>query len=87
MDQLVQQAAVMSVDWWDKLKPLRINTKGKKVPQYFKPIPEVINEIGMFFPTARHAADGWVHAFVKIEGGDVTTSTQIVGISKKQQPI
>ena len=46
-DELVQQAAVMSIDWWDKLKPLRINTKGKKV----------------LFPTARHAADGWVQGF------------------------
>ena len=33
----VKQAAVVSVDWWDKLKPLRINTKGKKVPHYVKP--------------------------------------------------
>ena len=30
---LIKQAATVSVDWWDKLKPLRIGTKGKKVPQ------------------------------------------------------
>ena len=78
----------MSVDWWDRSKPLRINTKVKKVPQYFKPIPELIDEFGMPFPTARHAVDGRVQAFAKIEGGDVTTSTQIVDIvSKKQRPI
>ena len=57
----------MSVDWWDKLKPPRINTKGKKVPQYFKPIPELIDEFGMPFPTARHAADGWVHALPELK--------------------
>ena len=48
-DDLVKQAAVVSVDWWDKLKPLRINIKGKNVPQYSKPIPEFIDEFGVFF--------------------------------------
>ena len=52
----------------------RINTKGKKVPQYFKPIPELIHEFGLLFPTARHAANGWVQAFAKIEGGDHSAS-------------
>ena len=45
---LVKQAAIVSVDWWDKLKPLRINTNGKNVPQYFKFIPELIHEFGVF---------------------------------------
>ena len=40
---LVEIAATVSVDWWDKLKPLRIGTKGKKVSQYFKPIPELVD--------------------------------------------
>ena len=44
---LVKQAATVSVDWWDKLKPFRIGTKGKKVPQYFKPIPGIVDEFGM----------------------------------------
>ena len=77
LDQLLQQAAVMSVDWWwDKLKPLRVKTKGKKVPPFLKPIPELIHEFGMPFPTAGHAADVWVQAFHKIAGGDVTTSSK-----------
>ena len=33
----VKRAAIVSFDWWDKLNPLRINTKGKNVPQYLKP--------------------------------------------------
>ena len=44
---LFEQAATVSVDWWDKLKPFRIGTKGKKVPQYFKPIPGIVDEFGM----------------------------------------
>ena len=59
----VKQAAVVSVDWWDKLKPLIINTKGKNVPQYLKPIPELIDEFGVLFSTAQRAADGWVTSF------------------------
>ena len=43
LDDLVQQAAVVVVDWWDKLKPLRINTKGKNIPQYLKPTSELID--------------------------------------------
>ena len=42
LDDIVQQATVMSIDWWNKFKPLRINTTGKHVLQYFKPIPEFI---------------------------------------------
>ena len=34
----------------------------------------------MPYPTARQAADGWVQAFAIIEGGEVTTATQIVDI-------
>ena len=30
----IEQSATVSVDWWEKLKPFRIGTKGKKVPQY-----------------------------------------------------
>ena len=70
----VKQAAVVRVDWWDKLKPLRISTKGKKVPQYLKPIPEFIDEFGAPFPTAQRAADGWVKSFAATEGGEVTTA-------------
>ena len=76
----MQQAAVMSIDWWDKFNPLRINTKGKTVPQYVKPIPELIDEFGMPFATATKAADGWVRSFAAIEGGTVTTAAQIVDI-------
>ena len=50
---LVKQAAVVSVDWWDKLKPLRINTKWTKVPQYLKPIPDLIDKFGVPFLTAQ----------------------------------
>ena len=70
----------MNVDWWDKLKPLRINTKGKNVPQYLKPIPELIDKFGVPFPTAQRAADGWVKSFAAIEGGEITTASQIVDI-------
>ena len=84
VDEFVQQAAVMSIDWWDKLKPLRINIKGKTVTQYFKPIPEFIDSFGMPFPTVRQAAYGWVQAFAKIEGGEVTTASQVVGIVLKE---
>ena len=80
LDDLVKQAAVVSLDWWDKLTPLRINTKGKKVPQYLKPIPKLIDEFGVPFPTARGAADGWVKSFAAIEGGEVTTASRIVHI-------
>ena len=72
--------ATVSVDWWDKLKPLRIGTKGKEVPQYLKPIPELVDEFGMPFATAIKAADGWVKSFTAIEGGTVTTASQIVDI-------
>ena len=34
-----------------------------------QPIPELIDLFGMIFPTARQAADGWIQAFAKIEGG------------------
>ena len=76
----IKQAATVSVDWWDKLKPLRIGTKGKKVPQYLKPIPELVDEFGMPFATATKAADGWVKSFAAIEGGTVTSASQIVDI-------
>ena len=56
----------------------------KKKPQYFKPIPELIDEFGMPHPTARQAADGWVQAFVRIEGGDITTADRIVDIVFKE---
>ena len=46
---LVKQAAVVSVDLWDKLKPVRISNKGKIAPQYFKHIPQLIDEFGVFF--------------------------------------
>ena len=75
----------MSIDWRDKIKPLRINTNGKHVPQYLKPIPELIDEFGMFFfPTARHAADGWVQVFATIEGGVVPTASQVADIVFKE---
>ena len=80
VDDLVKQAAVVSGDWWDKLKPFGINTKGKKAPQYLEPIPELIDEFGVPFPTAQRAADGWVKSFAAIEGGEVTTASQIVDI-------
>ena len=70
----------MGVDWWDKLKPLRIHTKGKKVPQYLKPIPELIDSFGVPFPTAQRAADGWEQSFATIEAGEGTTSFQIADI-------
>ena len=77
---MVEQAATVSVDWWEKLKPLRIGTKGKKVPQYLQPIPEIVGDDGMPFATATKAADGWVKSFAAIEGGTVTTAAQIVDI-------
>ena len=77
---LVKQAAVVSVEWWDKLKPLKINTKVNKKPQYLKPIPELIDKFGVPFPTAQQAADGWVKSFAAIEGGEVTTASQIADI-------
>ena len=61
-------------------KPLIINTKEKKVPQYVKPIPELIDEFGVPFPTAQRAADGWVKSFATIEREEVTTASQIVHI-------
>ena len=76
----VEQAATVSVDWWDNLKPFRIGSKGKKVPQYLKPIPEFVDEFGMPFATATKAADGWVKSFAAIEGGTVTSASQIVDI-------
>ena len=77
---LIEQAPTVSVDWWEKLKPLRIGTKGKKVLQYLQPIPEIIYEYGMPFATATKAADGWVKSFAVIEGGTFTTAAQIVDI-------
>ena len=77
---LIKQAATVSVDWWDKLKPLRIGTKGNKVPQYLQTIPEFVDDFGMPFATATKAADGWVKSFAAIEGGTVTTASQIVDI-------
>ena len=56
---LMDQAATVSGDWWEKLKPLWIGTKGKKVPQYLQPIPEIVDDDGMPFATATKAADGW----------------------------
>ena len=38
LDQVVQQEAVMSIDWWDKLKQLKIITKGKS-PAIFQTNP------------------------------------------------
>ena len=80
LDDLVKQAAIVGVDWWDKLKPLRINTKGKKAPQYVKSIPDLIDQFGEPFPIAQNAADGWVKSFAAIEGGEITTASQIVNI-------
>ena len=57
-----------------QIKPLRINTKGTKLLQYLKPIPEFIDKFGVPFPTAQQAADGWVKSFAAIEGGEVTTN-------------
>ena len=84
---LINQAATVSVDWWEKLKPLRIGTKGKKVPQYFQPIPEIVDEESMRFATATKAADGWVKSFAAIEGGRVTTAAQIVDIVRREAAI
>ena len=81
---LIKQAATVSVDWWDKLKPLRIGTKGKKLPQYLKPIPELVDEFGMPFATATKAADGWVKSFAAIERGTVTSASQIVDIRLRE---
>ena len=80
MVSLVEQASTVSIDWWDKLEPCRIGTKGKNVPQYFKPISELVDELGMPFATATKAADGWVKSFAAIEGGTVTSASQIVDI-------
>ena len=33
VDDFVKQAAIISVDWWDKLKSLEINIKEEQVPQ------------------------------------------------------
>ena len=57
LSDLVKQSAVVSVDWWDKSKPLRISIKGNNAPQYFKPIPEFIDKFGVLFPTAQRATD------------------------------
>ena len=73
---LIEQAATVSVDWWEKLTLLRIGTKGKKVPQYLQPIPEIVGDDGMPFATATKAADGWVKAFAAIEGAHQQRSTQ-----------
>ena len=59
---------------------MRIRTKGKKVFQYLKPIPELVDDEGVLFATATKAADGWVKSFAAIEGGTVTTAEQIVDI-------
>ena len=74
LDALIEQAATVSVDWWEKFKPLRVGTKGKKVPQYLQPIPEIVDDAGMPFATATKAVDGWVKSFAAIEGGTVTTA-------------
>ena len=84
---LIEQAATVSVDWWEKLKPLRIVTTGKKVPQYLQPIPEIVGDDGMPFATATKAADGWVKSFAAIEGGTVTTAAQIVDIVLREAAI
>ena len=59
---------------------MRIGTNGTKVPQYLQPIPEIVDEDGMLSATATKAADGWVKSFAAIEGGTVTTASQIVDI-------
>ena len=87
LDAFIEQAATVSVDWWEKLKPLRVGTKGKKVPQYLQPILEIVDDDGMPFATVTKAADGWVKSFAAIEGGTVTTAAQIVEIVLQEAAI
>ena len=55
-----------------QIKPIRINTKGEN--------SIVHRRVCGTFPTAQRAADGWVKSFAAIEGGEVTTDSQIVDI-------
>jgi hypothetical protein len=75
------------VDWWEKIKPLRTGTQGKKVPQYLQPIPEIVDSDGTPFPTATKAADGWVKTFAAIEGGTVSSAEQIIEIVLQEAAI
>ena len=57
------------------------------MPQYLQPIPEIVDDDGMFFATAAKSADGWVKSFAAIEGGTVTTAEQIVEIVLQEAAI
>ena len=83
----MEQVSTVGIDWWDRLKPFRMGTKGKKVLQYFKPIPELVDEFGVLFATATEAADGWVKSLAATEGGTVTTASQSVDIIMREAGI
>ena len=68
------------MDWWKKFAPLRITSPGRKIQQYLRPIPEIMDAAGSPLPDVERIADAWVKAFAEIEGSQEVTPDTLANI-------
>ena len=71
---LAEEAKHATVDWWKKLAPLRINSPGRKIQQYLRPIPEIMDASEQSLPMPQAPV------------GDVFSRTQIEEALRQTKP-
>ena len=52
---------------------MRINSPGRKIQQYMRPIPEIMDASGSPLPDVQRITDAWAKVFAEIEGGQEVT--------------